>query len=293
MRPRKRASGRPRLLSAPSGMALTLHWLRSKCSMATLAMVFGLTPTGVSVWTQFGLLCLYYVTGRMAQAAVIWPNETELKLYARVIQTRCPDLDATWGMIDGLNLQVRESTDALEQNANYNGWLHGCFTSSLLIFTPDGCIAWYACNAPGSWHDARLGLYSGLFQRLRDLIPIGFNLVADSAFPRTDANSICPGKIIRCRKIDEEPPENPKQLRIESQAKSARQSAEWGMGSVQGVWHRLHSGELDDNMRQHRRIILVTCFRLFNFRTRTIGLNQIQTVWAKYLDDDTFDALYE
>jgi hypothetical protein len=256
-------------------------------------MIFGLIPSGIGEWVQYGLLVLHHVLRRMPQARVKWPeSQQQFDILAGIVKTRCPDLDKTWGMIDGLNLGCLNSTNEVLQNSSYNGWLHGTFVSSVLIFTPDGCISWYATNAPGSFHDCKICAYGGLWGRLRDKVPDGFTIVADSAFPRTDSNVVCPGKIIRVRKEGEPLPPTTLGVRQERQAASVRQGAEWGMRAVQGLWHRLHSNTLEDHMKAHRRIILEVCFKMFNYRTRVVGLNQIQTFWAEYMSESGMQEVY-
>lgn len=153
----KSRRGRPRVLDAAGGLAIVLHWLRSKCSFCDLCFVFGTVPSCTNIWVQFGLICLYVVLPKLDAARVHWPrNSDEVRLFCAAIATRCPHLKDCWGMLDGLNLRTVNSTDEARQNAAYNGWLHGCFVSSLFVFTPDGCIAWYITNAPGSWHDSHM-----------------------------------------------------------------------------------------------------------------------------------------
>lgn len=61
-------------------------------------------------------------------------------------------------------------------------------------------------------------------------------------------------------------------------ALSIRQAAEWGMGTFQRVWGRL---QLPLPTNQHKRWnILELAARLNNYRARTVGLNQIRTVFA-------------
>jgi len=56
----------------------------------------------------------------------------------------------------GLNLAIQEPACPLQQNAFYNGWLGGCYASSVYVFAPDGKIVWARGNFPGSFHDSGL-----------------------------------------------------------------------------------------------------------------------------------------
>ena len=59
---------------------------------------------------------------------------------------------------------------------------------------------------------------------------------------------------------------------------SVRQAAEWGMGSVEKVYHRLRMPLPYDP--QLRRVRLNNMFRLVNYRVRTVGISQIRTTFA-------------
>ncbi|KAE9149593.1 hypothetical protein PF005_g6560 [Phytophthora fragariae] len=57
-----------------------------------------------------------------------------------------------------------------------------------------------------------------------------------------------------------------------------RQSIEWGMGSVEKVFHRLASPLPYDV--QKRRIRLDNLFRLANYRVRTVEISDIRTTFV-------------
>lgn len=59
---------------------------------------------------------------------------------------------------------------------------------------------------------------------------------------------------------------------------SVRQAAEWGMGSVDKVYHQLHLPlPYDPSLRLIR---LSNIFRLSNFRVRRVGISQIKRTFA-------------
>ena len=62
-----------------------------------------------------------------------------------------------------------------------------------------------------------------------------------------------------------------------------RQASEWGMRALQGSFPCLKDRFVVEE-RGMREISLELVFRLFNFRTREVGLNQIQSVYAPHLD---------
>lgn len=65
------------------------------------------------------------------------------------------------------------------------------------------------------------------------------------------------------------------------------------MGAIQQQWHRLRCGSLEDDVLAHRAILMQTAFRLYNYRTREVGLNQIQSYWFELLEQDYMEQVYQ
>lgn len=57
-----------------------------------------------------------------------------------------PLLDGAIRSIDGLNVALATLDDPELENATYNGWLHGHFAGCVLVFSPQGRIA-YQCSS--------------------------------------------------------------------------------------------------------------------------------------------------
>ena len=152
-----------------------------------------------------------------------------------------------------------------------------------------GCIISARINAPGSWHDSRTAGH--IYGQLKNKTPDGFFLIADTAFPRTSAD--LRGKIKTPLKdranLGQDPVRAAEMLAYSNAITSARQPAEWGMRALQGAYGRLRM-PLDINNPIGRRVLLDTCLRLHNLRTRLIGINQIRTVYMKEWgsEDDRF-----
>ena len=66
---------------------------------------------------------------------------------------------------------------------------------------------------------------------------------------------------------------------------SARQPAEWGMRALQGSLPRLKA-RFPYEERGLRRVVMCLIVSLHNLRTRLLGINQIQTVYMLYLQND-------
>jgi hypothetical protein len=72
-----------------------------------------------------------------------------------------------------------------------------------------------------------------------------------------------------------------KKLRAEALnrcVKKVRQASEWGMRAIQGPFARLKPAL--PVSAERRRLIISTCVRLYNLRVRTVGLNQIASVFV-------------
>jgi len=144
-------------------------------------------------------------------------------------------------------------------------------------------------NAPGSWHDSCVA--QPIYEKLLKETPDGFYLVADTAFPRGSVE--IEGRIVapiktgeRLRGTNEEIEER---FAYDRELLSYRQTAEWGMRSIQGSFGRLRM-PLQINDKNARGDLLEICFRLHNLRARRVGYNKIEKVympeWKKTLDDE-------
>ncbi|PXF42602.1 hypothetical protein BWQ96_00638 [Gracilariopsis chorda] len=135
-------------------------------------------------------------------------------------------------------------------------------------------------NYPGSWHDSKLAGISGLYwPRLSDEeTPPGYAILGDSAF--TTHPNVTNAKILRCRKINEAGQAS-KSLEmaavdcvLQSLYPAYRQSGEWGVNALKAPFRRLTTVLPADSYKRYR--IIALCCYLMNYRTRTIGHNQIR-----------------
>lgn len=204
------------------------------------------------------------------------------------------------GTLDGLKLPVQVSSDSRIENAMYNGWLHSHFISNVLAFAPTGMVPQLAyanstlrsytgeiihaaLNAPGSWHDSRVA--RPLYELLSEKLPAEYYLVSDTAFPQGAGR--CPGKIRAPLSAGSVLPDDPDELAyvlaFNRELLSFRQSAEWGMRSLQGAFSRLRVPLPIEDL-PFRQDLLEICVRLHNIRVRCVGINEIrnvyQPIWA-------------
>lgn len=139
-----------------------------------------------------------------------------------------------------------------------------------LIFCSEGELIYVTTNCPGSWHDSRIA--ESLYKRLFEKTPTGYFLIADTAFPHSDAR--LRGKIKVPLKsgaqVSADPRERENVLEENRELVNARQAAEWGMRAIQGTFGRLR-GKLPISRAAERRQILECCFRLHQVRVRRVG----------------------
>jgi len=147
-------------------------------------------------------------------------------------------------------------------------------------------------NAPGSWHDSHVA--RPLYEQLRTRVPDNYYLVADSAFPR--GTTLIKGKIQAPIKGGAVVPSDPRELKklldFNRQLLSYRQTAEWGMRTMQGSFGRLRV-PLDINDEMGRQVLLETCVRLNNIRARCVGINQIRSVYMPVWRASEDEQLWE
>ncbi|CEP19132.1 hypothetical protein [Parasitella parasitica] len=284
--PSKSRTGRPRSLGPDMALALTLMYLHNSMKQETLCLLFGVTSPTISRTKTLGLDLLELIFRQDPHDwrwDISWPSPSKMARFNDMIlaNTECenePDvLKGVFGFVDGLNLPIQEPENEVEQNAYYNGWKSGCYSSQVLVFTPDGCICYVRGNCPGSWHDAEIAvkLYQNL---LLPRCPEPYRLLADAGFPCTKSYK---EKILRVPKKSEM-----KKLQVDDELRNRwkaitkhRQAAEWGMRAIQSGFGRLQLKLPADKAKRGQ--ILFVVWRLHNFRTRLVGINQISTVYFR------------
>lgn len=152
-----------------------------------------------------------------------------------------------------------------------------------------GIIIAARTNAPGSWHDSRVA--KEIYAALRDHTPAGYYIMADTAFPcgSNDINGrICTplkqGQTLQGSAADIE-----ERMAFNRELLSYRQTAEWGMRSLQGAFGRLRI-PLNISDKEARGDLIEICVHLHNLHSKKVGINQICTVYMNHwqaTDEDT------
>jgi len=119
-----------------------------------------------------------------------------------------------------------------------------------------------------------------IYEKLLWKTPEGYYLVTDTAFPR--GSDQIKGRIRAPMKDGVRLPvdavERKKLLDFDRQLLSYRQTAEWGNRALQGTFGRLRV-PLEINYKERRGDLLETIIRLYQIRTRRVGINQIRSVY--------------
>jgi hypothetical protein len=265
--------GRPRSLDGACCLGLVLCYTRTHGSLFALQLMYGVTHSVLIVFLKFGMRLLYKVLKEDETAQVHIPSPEKISEFQDVIRVNFPALDGAWSVMDGLKLLIQKPGEEAIQNGYYNGWLHDHFVSCVYVFVPSGHIVAETLNNPGSRHDSICALNGNLYNTLADVYDRdGGKCVVDSAFSQK-----------RCRFLiksgKEKLGESADRRRVRQQATAVRQSVEWGMRAVQGSFPRLKDRFLFLEGSDDRRIFLHLISMLLNYRTSSIGLNQLQSTF--------------
>jgi hypothetical protein len=286
--------GRKRNISAKDCLGLVLAWTRTRGSLAVLQMIFGMTMTNLSTYLRFGRRIVIEVLKNDPMAAIRLPSSDEIHRFMNAISEKHPNLGAekVWCTVDGLKLMLEQAPNSIIQERFYNGWTYDHYVTNILCFCPDGTIPIAAFNMPGSFHVSTVAEYGRVYSKLEEMYNMyGGKCTADSAFrgaayPFLVKSSQDP--LLAQGDTREEVEQN---VRIQLEATSMRQAAEWGMRAAQSSFPRLKDRFVYKENGERQRV-LYSMFLLYNCRTRMVGiLNQIRNFYMPYLrmDGNAFD----
>ena len=282
--PVRESKGRPRLLHSMDCMALALAWTRTRGSTMILSMVFGMTSTPLSLYIRFGRRILSAVLNRETDAAIRVPTDEAIQQMMDAFGPRHPDLGNVWCTVDGLKLTIQKAPVKSVENRFFNSWTHGHYVGNVFVFCPDGTIPICCMNVPGSVHDSKIAEWGNIYDKLEAVYQrVGGRCVADSAFcALTNPYIIKSGNILPAD-MEGELNHAEHARRINAQATSARQSAEWGMRALQASFPCLKDKFYYEEGGERKRMLKFLVL-LYNFRARRVGINQIRSVYFPYLE---------
>lgn len=260
-------------------LGLCLTWMRTRGSTSITCLIFGVTPTVMSLFIRFGRDILIKVLKDDVYTQIRVPTPTEVPEFQEVIAAKPSLLTSVYGVMDGLKIRVEKPGDECTQRNFYNGWCMDTL-SSALGFTPDGVIFVCALNAPGAMHDSKVADFGGIMDKLTEIYEKTGDMVAvDDAFCRK-AYPFC----IQSRQSYDLAVDAIDIVR-QNQATSLRQSGEWGTRSFQGSFPRVND-PLRFEENGERKLILRLYVYMSILRTRFVKLNQTQNVYVGSLQRD-------
>ena len=272
--------GRRRLLDAEGCLGLVLCWSRTRGAEWSLAVAFGLTGTRVSVYLRFGMRILVTILKADPKSEVRMPDAAEIAMFKEAIVAKHSLLVDCYCMVDGLKLYLQQSGDSVIQSLFYNGWKHDHFVTNIFAFAPNGSIIACTLNAPGTWHDSTLAHWGSMYSKLQKCWEKHHGKVLmDSAF----ASNMYEFIIQSSQNVPVT--EGRQAMLLGQQATSCRQAAEWGMRGLQGLFPRLKDRIIYEENGE-RAIILKFITLLYNYRVRTVGINQILNYYMPSLSKD-------
>ena len=283
--PKVSRRGQRRKIHASDCLGLVLAWTRTRGSLAVLQMIFGMSMTNLSTYLRFGRRIVIEVFKNDPMATIRLPTTIEMQQYTDAISAKHPHLGnhKVWCTVDGLKLMLEQAPNTLIQEQFYNGWTHDHYVTSVLCFCPDGTIPIAAFNMPGSFHDSTVAEYGGVYAKLEAMFgKYGVKCTADSAFSGRSYPFLIKSSQDPLLARGETQAEIEEQVRIQLEATSMRQAAEWGMRAVQASFPRLKDRFLYEETGERQRV-LHSMFLLYNLRTRIVGINQIRNFYMPFL----------
>lgn len=270
--------GRRRRIDAIDCLGLTLVWTRTRGSLHSLQMTFGLSMTNLCEYIRFGRRIVVQVLKDDVNAMVVVPSAERIEEYKAAIKQQYPVLENVWATMDGLKLPIQQASTTQQQALFYNGWKHGHFVTAVMCFCPDGTIPMTFFNVPGAQHDSTVCELGGIYDKLEHVYnQTGGICTVDSAFRVKNAPYLLKSSQQTEIGVGETEQEIVRSIQVKRAATSMRQAAEWGMRALQSSFPR---------MQDLKMMIL-----LYNFRARLVGINQIKNVYMANLIQDADNYL--
>ena len=268
------------LLDAEGCLGLVLCWSHTRGAEWCLAVAFGLTGTHVSVYLQFSMQILVAILKADPKSEVRMPDAAKIALFKEAITVKHSLLVDCYCMVDGLKLYLQQAGDSIIQSHFYNGWKHDHYVTTIFPFAPNGSIIACTLNAPGTWHDSTLAHWGSMYSKLpKCWEDHRGKVLMDSAF----ASNMY--KFIIQSSQNVPIMELHQAMLLVQQATSCRQAAEWGMRGLQGSFPRLKDCIVYEE-NGGRAIILKFITLLYNYRVRSVGINQILNHYMPLLSID-------
>ncbi len=283
IRPCDPNAGRPRKVKAEDCLALVLFWSRCKGNGVPLSMIFGMTSSNMCVYLKFGRRIFIEVFRKHPLARIRVPPAEKIEEYKLAVGDRHENIPDVWATMDGLKLEIQAPLDSELQNNFYNGWTHGHYLTSVFVFCPDGTIPVAFFNVPGCLHDSTVADWGKIYEKLERVYNLtGAKTTVDSAFTTVGKPFLIKSSQDEFGNRADTEIDARTQIRINKDATSMRQSAEWGMKELQASNPRL-TDTFRWEERGERCLITKQIILGYNLRARLVGINQLQNVYMPHL----------
>jgi hypothetical protein len=194
--------------------------------------------------------------------------------------------------MDGLKLYLQQSGKFEIQERFYNGWTHDHYVTSVFCFCPDGTIPIAFFNVPGSVHDSQVADLGGIYDKLEKVFETtGGKCYVDSAFGIVVRDYLLKSGQDILGSLAPTRHEQNIEHQLRRQTTSARQTAEWGMLSIQASFPRVKDRFVYEE-RGERRIVMKMFVLLYNMRVRMVGINQIRNTYMQYLNRNANEDIW-
>lgn len=120
-------------------LGLVLCYVKSSALQLTLCPMFGLVPSSVQLFVDYGMEILFKVIKNKKDDKfnVKWPDEDGISEYNESLVHKIPNgrlLKGIFGVVDGVCLPCADSDDADLQNVYYEGYTSNVEVTNLFVF---------------------------------------------------------------------------------------------------------------------------------------------------------------
>ncbi len=257
-----------------------------------MQLVFGLTYTNLSVYLRFSI-CLLIETSHdnpLAQACL--PSPEEINKYKAAFGERHSLLHDCWATMDGLKLYLQQSgnTEILEQF--YNGWTHDHYVTSAFCFCPDGTISIAFFNVPGSVHDSHVAELGKIYSKLEHVYnTTGGKGCIVSAFGSIESDFLLKSGQDLLGSLAPTRHEQNLEHQLRRQTTSARQTAKWGMLSIQLSFPRIKDQFIYEEQGE-QQIVMKLLVLLYNMWAQMVGINRIRNTYMRQLNHNANEDVW-
>jgi hypothetical protein len=193
-----------------------------------MEMFFGMRKSHISVCIAAFSAALYQLAIQYLEDPSIWHHR--MPYYATQIFKKCGVLNNLWGFIDAT---IRKTCRPIRyQHLLYTKYIRGHGIKFQSIIIPDEYVAYLHGPFVARRHDARILRESGLFERLRTLMPADlsngrvYSLYGDLAYPQSIW--LFGGYL--------DPPRYSERAFFNRMMSTARIAVEWGFGQIIANW---------------------------------------------------------